>query len=353
MFQLPGVLPGSLQPFERLLWPSLAIVLFLLGGLVTRRVLDRTVVRWAAQSRFKFDDIILQAVRGPLVLWFLLGGIFMAQEVAGLDPGISRVFGILIPVLLSLSVVAVAAKIATGLVQTYGDRSPAFRPLQSISQRILKMLIWFVGLMFVLNAGGVSITPLLASFGIAGLAVALALQETLGNFFSGFWITAERPIRIGDYIKLDSGVEGYVTDIGWRTTRIRSLPNNLIIVPNSKLAQSIITNYHLPEPEMAALVQVSVAYSTDLARAEQVVVEVAREVQKQVQGAVPTHEPFIRYHTLGDSGIGFSVILRVQQFVDQYLVTHEFIKRLHARFARESIEIPFPQRVVHLRDKSA
>jgi small-conductance mechanosensitive channel len=138
-----------------------------------------------------------------------------------------------------------------------------------------------------------------------------------------------------------------VADIGWRYTRIRVLPNNLIIVPNARVAEMMVTNYTLPEPEQAALVQVGVAYGADLGAVEQVTSEVAREVLQEVEGGVPGFEPFIRYHTFGDSSINFTVILRVKTFPDRYLVTHEFIKRLKARYRAEGIEIPFPQRVVH------
>jgi small-conductance mechanosensitive channel len=138
-----------------------------------------------------------------------------------------------------------------------------------------------------------------------------------------------------------------VQDIGWRATRIRELPNNIVIVPNSRLADMVLVNYAMPEPEQAALVQLGVAYGSDLARVERVTVEVAREVLQQVEGGVAGFEPFIRYHTFGDSSIDFSVILRVRGFVDRFLLVHEFIKRLHRRYGLEGIEIPFPQRSVH------
>ncbi|MCD6490489.1 MAG: mechanosensitive ion channel, partial [Thermodesulfobacterium sp.] len=125
--------------------------------------------------------------------------------------------------------------------------------------------------------------------------------------------------------------------------------NNIVIVPNSKLASSIITNYYLPEKELAVLVQVGVSYNSDLENVERVTIEVAKEVMKEVPGGVPNFEPFIRYHTFGDFSINFTVILRAQSYVDRYLVTHEFVKRLHKRYKEEEIEIPFPIRTVYLK----
>ena len=194
---------------------------------------------------------------------------------------------------------------------------------------------------------GLSITPLLTALGVGSLAVALALQPTLSTLFAGILLAIGRPIRVGDFVELETGTKGVVTDIGWRATRIRELPNNLIVVPNSRIVEMILINYNLPEPEQAALVQVGVAYGSDLERVERVTCEVGHAVLEDVAGGVSGFEPFIRYHTFGDSSIEFTVILRIQQFADRYLVAHEFIKRLKARYEREGIEIPFPQRVVH------
>jgi small-conductance mechanosensitive channel len=206
-----------------------------------------------------------------------------------------------------------------------------------------------MGALVILNSLGLSITPMLTALGVGGLAVALALQEPLANFFAGVFITLAGQIRLGDYIKLDSGQEGFVADFSWRSTRLRMLANNLVIVPNAKLAQAIVVNHHLPAPDLAVLVEVGVDYASDLKHVEHVVVAVGREVMAEITGGVPTFDPFIRYHTFGDSSIDFTVILRGQEFVDQYLIKHEFIKRLHARFAQEGIQIPFPIRTIDYR----
>jgi small-conductance mechanosensitive channel len=128
------------------------------------------------------------------------------------------------------------------------------------------------------------------------------------------------------------------------------LSNNLIVVPNSKLAQAIVVNHHLPARDLAVLVEVGVDYASDLSHVERVVTEVGNEVMSQVPGGIPEFEPFIRYHTFADSSINFTVILRAKEFVDQYLIKHEFVKRLHARFNREQIVIPFPIRTIAYRE---
>jgi small-conductance mechanosensitive channel len=149
-------------------------------------------------------------------------------------------------------------------------------------------------------------------------------------------------LRVGDYVKLETGEEGYVTDITWRTTKIKMLSNNIILVPNAKVTQTIITNYYFPEKDLAVLVNVGVHYNSNLNDVERITCEVAREIMNQVPGGVPEFEPFIRYNEFGDSGIKFTVILRAKEFTDQYLIKHEFIKRLHKRYKEEGIVIPYP-----------
>ena len=205
-----------------------------------------------------------------------------------------------------------------------------------------------LGLLVVLQTLGVSITPLLTALGIGGLAVGLALQDTLANFFAGMHILASQQVRPGDYVRLTTGEEGYVRDVTWRYTTILHSANNLTIVPNAKLASSVITNYSLPDPELAVLLSVGVGYGSDLARVEAVTISVGLEVMAEVKGGVRTFEPFIRYTAFGDSSINFTVTLRGGEVVDQHLIRHEFIKRLHRCYQAEGIEIPFPSRTVHL-----
>ena len=196
-------------------------------------------------------------------------------------------------------------------------------------------------ILVILQSLGISIAPVLTALGVGGLAVALALQETLSNLFAGLQILAARQIKPGDYVHLDSGEEGYVTDVTWRNTTIRAIPNNMIIVPNSKLASTILTNYHQPAKEMLVYVEVGVHYDSDLEHVERVTLEVARDTQTTVEGARRDHEPRIRYNQFGDSGIIFKVVLSAEEFYDSYELTHQFVKRLKRRYNEEGIIIPF------------
>lgn len=333
---------------ERDWLPALAMmILAILGGYLARAVVINKLETLFARTATDLDDLALAAARRYLPLWFLLAGISVSAWVSPLPERVVDVTGRACGVAFSLSLALAAASLASGWMESYARRSGATVGTTTLVQHTLRGVVIAVGGLFVLSNLGISITPLLTALGVGSLAVALALQPTLSNLFAGIHLALARPIRVGDFIELESGGRGYVVDIGWRATRIRELPNNIVIVPNARIAEMRLVNYAMPEPEQSALVQVGVAYRSDLGLVERVTTEVAREVLRDVEGGVPQFEPFIRYHTFGDSSINFSVILRVKQFTDRYLVTHEFIKRLKARYDHERIEIPFPQRVLH------
>jgi len=247
-----------------------------------------------------------------------------------------------------ISLTLLISNIISDVAKTYTREASLSMPLTSLTENLIKLSVFTVGGLILLSHFGISIAPLLTALGVGSLAVALALQDTLTNLFSGFYIIANKQTRTGDYIRLDSGQEGYVVDIGWRATRIKQLSNNMILIPNAKLGAAVVTNFNLPETEMSLAVPVGVAYSSDLEKVEKVTLEVAKETLKEVNGGVPDFSPTVRFNGFGDSAIQFNVGLRVKDFSDQYLVTHEFIKRLQKRYANEGIDMPFPQRVVHL-----
>lgn len=223
-------------------------------------------------------------------------------------------------------------------------------PQSSILLNLINVSLGVIGLLFILQYLGISILPALTALGVGGLAVALALQDTLSNLFAGLQLIASKKIKVGDYLILSASEEGNLEDISWRNSTIRTLSNHLIIIPNSTLASSIVKNFALPDMDNSVLVPVGVGYGSDLKHVERVTIEVATEIQKTVEGAVRDHQPFTRYNAFADSSINFNVILRGTGYASQYLITHEFIKALHERYNQEGIEIPFPIRTVHFKN---
>lgn len=332
----------------------LAVFLIVLGlGYLIRRILFNRLSRWTNTTKTRLDDIIIAAVKGPFIIWCLMFAIYFSLEVSRLPEGMVLIAGKILFILGVVSVSLVLSNISGRLIKAYSGRLEAALPVTSLTQNISRIIIFGIGVLIILNSLGISIAPILATLGVGGLAVALALQDTLSNLFAGFHIIATRQIKVGDYIKLESGEEGYVADINWRTTKVRMLPNNMVMVPNDKLNKSIITNYCLPDKEIAVLVNMGVHYDSDLKKVRQVTVEVAKEVMKDVPGGVLGFEPFIRYHTFGDFSVDFTVILRAKEFVDQYLIKDQFIERLHERYAREGIIIPYPIRAINYQQEKA
>lgn len=337
-------------------YPWLVPVVQIAGGLLLGFVVEKVVLgrlrRLAERTSSELDDIVVAALRGMPLLWLFLAGLYAASDrLQDFAPHRVILVQRTLLVIFLLSLTLALARLLSGLVTVFSSKSEGLLPSTSIFRNLAQVVAFLVGGLVILDTLGISITPILTALGVGGLAVALALQETLSNLFAGLSIIASRQVRVGDYIKLASGEEGYVTDIRWGNTTIRTLPNNQVLIPNKQLASAVITNYYQPMQEMAVLVQVGVSYASDLEKVEKVTIEVAKEVMRTVKGGVPEFEPFIRYHTFGDSSINFTVILRGKEYVDQHLVKHEFIKRLQRRYAQEGIEIPFPIRTVYMKSE--
>lgn len=326
------------------------VVIALITGFILNRVILAAMKRASTRTAWEGDDLMIQILRGVAVFWSLLVGLYIAFHTLPLPLGWLEAVKKLIVVVFLISATFVGARVVSGLTNLYVNKHEAAAQSASILMNIVRMIVFAVGVLIILQYVGISITPILTALGVGGLAVALALQGPLSNLFSGMQIIASRKVKTGDYIRLEGGEEGYVTDINWQNTTIRQLSNNIVIVPNTKLANAIVVDYHQPETELSFLLQVGVSYRSNLEHVEIVTMEVAQDVMKSVHGGIPGFQPFIRYHTFSDSAISFSVILRGKEFTDQYLIKHEFIKRLHLRYAKEGIEIPFPIQTVELRN---
>ncbi|KUN49645.1 mechanosensitive ion channel protein [Streptomyces olivochromogenes] len=319
--------------------------------------LSRILLRWlgkhASRTRWSGDDFIVDALR-TLVPWgAIAAGVSAAGAVLPLTAPVGRNVNKVLTVVLIFVATLTAARVITGLVRSLAQSRSGVAGSATIFVNITRVVVLAMGFLVMLQTLGISIAPLLTALGVGGLAVALALQDTLANLFAGVHILASKTVQPGDYIRLSSGEEGYVVDINWRNTTVRQLSNNLVIIPNAQLAGTNMTNFNRPEQQMTLIVQVGVGYDSDLDHVERVTTEVVAETMTEITGAVPDHEPAVRFHTFGDSRISFSVILGVGEFSDQYRIKHEFIKRLHKRYRDEGIRIPAPTRTVALQPGGA
>jgi len=332
-----------MNPFHLLLAAGILAGAVLLGLLVQRVILS-WLRAMAKRTGSHWDDIIVDSLKGLVVVWALLVGLAVVFKLVPLRPEVLRLLQHANGVLGILSAVIFFTRMSRRALYIYIDRK--IEMPSTIFKNFAAAVIFLLGLLFALDYLGVSITPLLTALGVGGLAVALAFQDTLANLFAGMNILVARKIQPGDYIRLDSGQEGEGCDITWRHTTIRSPEDNMVVVPNSKLAAAIYTNTHLPDNEMGLFLPVTVAFDSDLALVERVTLEVAREVLAGPERAIDGFEPAVRYNAFTDIGVRFSVILRVKEYAEQYRIRHEFLRRLHERYRAEGIKLAVPPRAV-------
>jgi len=235
----------------------------------------------------------------------------------------------------------VAGKTATTLDDT----------LLPIFRRVLPITVYAVGTLIAIDNLGVSISPILAGLGIGGLAVALAVQPTLSNFFAGTYVVTEGELKAGDFIELDGGPSGYVESVGWRSTKIRSRFNNLVIIPNSRMAESIVTNYFSPTPAMNVIVTCGVSYESDLEQVENIALEEAEALVKESRHSIKDMDPFFGFSNFGDSNIDFFIFLQAVDRNGTFILKSQLMKRIHSRFTAEGIEINYPVRKLVLSDE--
>ena len=213
-------------------------------------------------------------------------------------------------------------------------------------RRVLPVALYSIGVLVAIDSVGISISPILAGLGIGGLAVALAVQPTLSNFFAGTYVVTEGELKPGDFIELDGGPSGFVESVGWRSTKIRSRLNNLVIIPNSKMSESIVTNYYSPTPAMNVIVTCGVSYDSDLTVVESLALEEANQLVEQSDAAVvdADFEPVVRFTNFGDSNIDFIVFMQAVDRPGSFQLKSELIMKIHDRFNKEGIEINYPVR---------
>jgi small-conductance mechanosensitive channel len=337
---------------EKIFIPSMVVLFSTSILLILRGVAFRVFQKWAKKTDTKIDDIIIKAFKTPSIYWCLAIGLYIGVAVSELPQKYIFYFSKTIHVIVILSITIAVANLSGKIFRDYIQKSNLPIPTTGLAYGILKGTVLIIGFLIILSVLGISITPLLTALGVGGLAVALALQDTLANLFAGIHILMEKSVRVGDFIRLETGQEGYVEDITWRTTRVRMLPNNIVVIPNSKLSQSVVTNYYLPEKRMSLLISIGVSYSSDPEKVEKVLVEETKKAVGEIPGLLGDPEPFVRFIPgYGDSSLDFTLICQVQEFVDQYLAQHELRKRIFKRFKEEGIEIPFPHRTVYLREE--
>jgi small-conductance mechanosensitive channel len=342
--------PAAIAEMWRAAWVNglIALVAWLLVFLVAHAFVMRLLRKVAARTAWTWDDVLIAAIAWPTRLLIIASGLTVLERILPLEPEWDRACDIMLAGAFALAFILFVDKMISGLLDRMAIRNAAFQGTRGLVQGAVRGLIIGIGLLIFLDNIGVSIAPILASLGVGSLAVALALQDTLANVFAGFHLIADKPLEAGQFIRLQSGEEGHVVLVGWRSTRLRTPQNNIVVVPNAKLAGTVLTNFDLGGSAMAVTVEVTVSLASDLDRAEKVALEVARDVQRTVPGGSSETPPAVRFIGFGDSGMRFNVVLQSDNLKTSNDVRHEFLKRLTVRYQREGVVIPFPTRTLDL-----
>jgi len=320
------------------------------GGILLGRIVEILLFSKLSKKEGKKYEFFISSMHYMIMLSFAVISTYATIHLITMDTALFNFLRNTLHIIMILLGSIIVARLTTGFMKIYMKGAGGISSTPTIFINLVKLLIYLVGLTIILDSLGVSITAIITAMGVGGLAVALGLQSTLANLFSGLHVIASGKIRQGDYIKLSTGEEGYVIDMTWRDTTVRMPSENATIIPNSKLASTSVINYSLPNGEMLFTVQVGVDYESNLEKIEDVTTSVAVDVMREVSGGIPDFKPYVRFHTFADSRINMSVTMRVREFSDQDLIQHEFMKRLHERYKTEGITIPFPTETVLIRD---
>ncbi|MCD6547735.1 MAG: mechanosensitive ion channel family protein [Nanoarchaeota archaeon] len=335
-------------------WDLLIILITVLALLTVGKIFYllfyKKLKKIASKTKTDVDDKILEISKKPVYLALLIAGLQFSLNYASFTADYSAILN----KIFSLCWIGISTYIVVKIINIIIEsaKSRLGIGLTYLLKKIVSLAVGVVALMFVLNTFGVEISPLLASLGIAGLAVALALQDTLSNFFAGIYLTADQPIRPGDFVEIggDEKISGTVLSIGWRTTKLKTPQNNVIVIPNKKLGESIIINYNLPDSIITTSVEIEAAYDSDVEKVEKVIYETAKKIRDSNDKCVKDFEPIVRFYEFGSSGLKFKVFLKVKTRSDKFSVGHELRKALFKAFKENNIEIPFTTHTVYLKE---
>lgn len=331
--------------------PALILGASLLMGFVLNYLLRRYITRHTDLAPDSALGVLLHAVRGLPRLWCFAIGVYWTIHTVGLVEPVQRLLAYILFTILVFSITRVIVRTLERIIALRTAEARSAAAATSLLTNLVAITIYAAGAIIILGYYGISIAPLITALGVGGMAVALGLQESLANLFAGLHLILSKQVRVGDYIRLDSDNEGRVTDITWRYTTILTSANNTVVVPNAKLSSAILTNYDMPEPQIAVIIPVGVSYDSDLEKVETVTVAVAADVMERLEGSM-VKTPAVFFHTFGDSSIDFNVVLYARRFTDRPQLKHEFIKALTQRYREEGIDIPFPVRTI-LRPESS
>lgn len=336
---LSAALPPALLQTTHFLDLAQSAILFgiaLASSLILRHIALATLGRWA-QDRDSAATVLLDSFRWPSLFWCIATALVITLTFADVPGRAAKWAHGGTVIFLVLSICVVTSSLLVRLVVFGAQRRGFPVQLSGVSRALIHVFVMLLGITVLFRYFDIAIAPILTALGVGGLAVALALRDTLANFFAGIHILVEAPVSVGDFIKLSSGEEGTVTDIGWRTTRVQTGDNNTVVIPNEKLTSSILTNYAIPDHRMVTSVIVYTGFDVDMDKVNGILAEEAA----LVEGIVPEFTPVVLF----DPGptpthLGFKVVVQVPNRLVNGLIQSRLRDRIYRRFRQEGIPLP-------------
>ena len=326
--------------------PVLILAAGILVGWLFKKIIHYKLKNLTQKTQWKGDDIALKAVESQILPWIALAALYIAFKNLEIVEPFKLYFDRFILVAIILSITFALKNLLVGILNEWSKKQGRGFPSTKIFTNLIKIIIITVGILIALESLNISITPMLTALGIGGLAISLALKDTLSDLFSGLHILLSKKVQPGDFIEVDGGIRGYITNITWRNTTMLERTNNVISIPNSRISAAIVRNYDIEDASFSVRIPIGVSYSSNLENVEKITHEVALAVQKEITGAVKGFDPIVRFFEFGDSSINLKVYFQAKQYGDHHELKHEFIKRLHNRYEAEGIVIPFPIRTI-------
>ena len=316
---------GEVDPVAELyIRAGLMLLIALLIGLLIRQVVFVKVKKLAERTVNFYDDIILETLRRKTVLWVVLIAAIMTIPTLPWEPVYRNVAEQIAMALLIISMTMAVVGGISEAIRQYTVASGAGVGGTTLIRYVISFVFYAIGLAVVLSLFNVSLLPAITALGVGGLAVALAFQDTLANLFAGIYMTISKDLHMGDYVQLSSGEERFVQDVSWRTTTLRTLANNLVIIPNKKLSESILTNYSLPEARLSVELSVGISYDTDPAWVEEILIDIVRKAYGEVEGVID-EDPAIRFFAFADSSLTMRVFVQVDNVEHRFTARHELM----------------------------
>ncbi len=335
---------------NRYLQALLVTLLFFGLAKILDVIITRVIKRWIVKTKLTLDDEIIDIFHKPIFVSVILFGLAVATELLELNETLNMfTLGSLKTVAILLWAIAFG-KFMKLLIRLVSRDKSRFIFIQDqtlpLFNNLLMILVVALSIYSILLAWNIDVTAWMASAGILGLAISFAAKDTLANLFSGVFIVADAPFKLGDFIVLDSGERGEVTNIGIRSTRLLTRDDVEITVPNSIMGNTKITNEAGgPHEKYRIRIKVGVAYGSDIDKVHKVLLDVAKNHTEVCKNP----EPRVRFRAFGDSSLDHELLCWVGKPVLRGRVSHKINTEIYKHFLKEGIEIPFPQRDVHIR----